>query len=683
MSINENLFKSSLLLGRRVPPGDSPPPGFRKRDDMIFQMGVVRLVNVEKMTITVQVFDRRGTYYNVPISQPYSGPGSYIASTPEIGSIVLLAVQENLRIPIMYLPNYATALSPTHTQLWPDNVDIFSDNDYFYRMPQLRKGEVGIGSSGGIDILLNENFSIENSLGDKYEIRKSDMSSILTARNSYVFNSGIWSNSGIIYRNSLGKSNIPDGQFARRISLEDGRVVFPLKSSGVDLSGDFFTEYLVEAQEVASADVPSNDVNKSRNIGARIPIAVFSLGNFSGNNPYKRRTYGKLLGASLFNDGFAEDGSFNLRALSNEDPEKYGMAITLYKPEKRNYETGAFFGIDKEGHFYQYIPAASGGGLGRGRSMSILAHGNKKEVWGKETQYGNSWDLVTEGGIRWVIGRHNDQDSDYRYKSMDIRTSSSVYFQFGEDVDTPIYDFDSLQSKSPQEIINFRKYSKIERQDGAERKEVGANRETLIGGSEKLRINGMKKVNVGGSNTIDVSNSMNVTVGDVYSVKVTKECQESFGSRVTIITSGSSELMIDPKPTPGRGDIIERIKSSVGNKTLTIEKSGNIEETIKGSGNREFRTKNGNFSANIADRGDITLKTGSGKIVYETGRGSVEIKGKQKILLKTDAKVELNGSSVELKGSGGALSGVVTSRSHLDYTTGAPLQTSRTVKASL
>jgi hypothetical protein len=675
--------KDISLTGRRVPPGDRPPPGFRKRDDMTFQMGVIRLVNVEKMTMTIQLFDRRGTSFNIPISQPYAGPGSYIASTPEVGSIVLLAVQENLTLPIMYLPNYATALNPSHVQLWPDNVDIFSDNDYFYRMPQLRKGEVGLGSSGGVDILLNDNFSIENCLGDKYEIRKSDMSSILTARNSYIFNSGIWHNSGIIYRNSLGKVNTGDGQFAHKLPLEDGRVLFPLKFSGTELDGEFFTEYLIEAEEISSADVPSNDVNQSKNIGARVPIAVFSLGNFAGNNPYKRRTYGKLLGVRLFNDGFAEDGAFDLRALSNEDPEKYGMAVTLYKPEKRNYETGAFFGIDKEGHFYQYMPAASGGGLGRGRSMSILAQGNKKEVWGQESQYGNSWDMVTDGGIRWVVGRHNDRDSNYKNRSIDVRTSSSVYFQFGEDVDTPIYDFDSLSSKSPQEITDFRKFSKIERQDGAERTEIAANREAIVGGSDKLRITGMKEVKIAGSNTIDVGNGMNVTIGDVYAVKVTKECQESFGSRVTTITSGSSELVIDPKPNPARGDIIERIKSVRGNRQLTIEKSGNIEETINGRGNREFSTRNGNFSADIATRGDITLKTGSGKIVYETGTGSVEIKGRQKILLQTTAKVELDGSTVELKGSGGLLSGVITQKSHFDYVTGAPLQPSRTVKATL
>lgn len=680
--------KDFSLTGRRVPPGDRPPPGFRVRDDMTFQMGAVRLVNVEKMTMTIQLFDRRGTSFNIPISQPYAGPGSYIASTPEVGSIVLLAVQENLALPIMYMPNYATALNPTHAQLWPDNVDIFSDNDYFYRMPQLRKGEVGLGSSGGIDILLNENFSVENSLGGKYEIRKSDMSSILTMRNSYLFNCGIWNNSGIIYRNGLGKSNTPDGQFAQGVVLEDGRTVFPLKFSGTGMGGEFFTEYLIEAEETSSADLASNDVNHYKNIGARIPIAVFSLGNFSGNNPYKRKSYGKLLGVSLFNDGFAEDGSFSLRALSNEDPEKYGMAVTLYKPEKRNYETGAFFGIDKEGHFYQHIPAASGGGLGTGRSMSILAQGNKKEIWGQESQYGNSWDLVTDGGIRWVVGRHNDRDSDYKSKSIDIRTSSSVYFQFGEDVDTPIYDFDSLSSKSPQELTDFRRYSKIERQDGAERTEVAAGREAIVGGSDKLSIAGMKQVRISGSNTIDVGNGMNVTVGDVYAIKVTKECQESFGSRVTTITSGSSELVIDPKPNPNRinsdrGDIIERIKSTIGNRLLTIQENGNIEETINGSGNRKFSTKEGNFSANIETRGNITLKTGSGKIVYETGNGSVEIKGDQKILIKTKAKVELDGSSVELKGSGGLLSGVITQRSHFDYVTGAPLQSSRSVKATL
>jgi len=666
------------LTGRRVSPGEKPSLGMREREDMIFQVGTIEQVNVEKQTLIIKLHDNRGTSYNIPITQPYSGVGSFISSMPEEGSTVILAVQRNLVAPIAYIPRFSAGLEPSYIKRWPDNIDYSGKNDFFYRLKPLRPGEVSLGSSGGTEFFLGDDAYLEDGLGDKIFMRSSDQSIISTSLNNYIFSSGVWINAGTIQRNSLGISNLGEGHYGNKETLKDGRVVFNLRPGEVGFSDDHYTEYTIEVEDQASGEISFNDVNNVKNTSNRNPVAIFSLGNFAGNNPNKRNTYGKLLGVSLFKDGFAKDGNFDLVSLTGGNPEKYGMAITLYKPQTRNYENGAFFGIDKEGHFYQYIPAASGGGLGGGRSMSILAKGNKKEIWGKEDNKGNSWDLVTEGGVKWVLGKHTDKDRDIRGRSLDIRSDGMAYYRYGQ-IDDMLRDFKDSKKK----IVDLNPYKKIEKVGGSLREEITGSRETIIQAADRLKINGMKEVQVTGAYALNIGTNMNVSVSDSYSLKVVKQGQEAFGSRITTITNGSSELIIDPKPNPAKGDIKEIIKSISGNRSLTIQKSGNITEEIKIRGNRSFKTTTGNFSAEIKTKGNVSLKTKAGKIIFQTVAGEGQFKASTKMLLQARAGVIVEGATISLKGAGGLSSGVITRNSHRDYITGAPLIASNTVKATI
>jgi hypothetical protein len=307
--------------------------------------------------------------------------------------------------------------------------------------------------------------------------------------------------------------------------------------------------------------------------------------------------------------------------------------------------------------------------------MSILARGSKKEVWGQDSRYANSWDMSTAGGIRWQIGTHNERDNNpYSNRSIDIRTSSSVFFMYGSELSADLFDFD----KKDKKLDSVRKYYKIEKIGGNERVEIESTRETIINGSEKLAIKGARIERVSGASTISIGSGYNIIVGDAFTEKVTKEKNESFGNRKTFINSGNSELTIKSI----KGDILEEI-TNVGNKRLKIL-TGSIQEQITGVGNRSFTTNSGNFTASTKV-GNVTLNTSSGNVGLSTKAGKATIGASLNIGIETSkaATINIAGGSINLTGRLGNSGGVITNKTHFDYITGAPLKGSSTVKATM
>lgn len=654
-------------VGPRIPDGKKLPLGIRKYEDLTFLVGRIKSIDENKWTMTVEMFDQKGTINSIGITQPYAGTSSYIAAMPEVGSIVILGSQRNFLWPITYLPNYYAGLDSRTLQMWPDSVGLQEKNVFFYNIKKLNQGELAFGSSKHSEIFLGDSIDIE-SQANKITVSPFDNSIHATSLSNFVFANGIWCSRGSVRRNSLVKEK----GYARRDVLKDGRTSYLLKPEGQTFSSRELTEYLIEVDDYGLPFQQSNDINGTRNRTRRNPIAIFALGNLVGNN-IGADTYAEVLGISLFKDKNDEDGDLNFTALTGDEYLTRGLAISLFKPDRRDPKRGAFFGVDKEGHFYQYIPSATASGLGRGRSMSILAKGNKKEIWGADASYGNAWDLALKGGLKWVVGNHNDRnDNPYKKRSMDVRTSSSVFFKYGytEDVQT-IADLDRTNTN----LDNISSYKKIELVQGNERKEVTGKRETVIGGRERLEIGGARQESVAGSSSIIVGADYNLNVNSVFTVTVNKEKQETFGSRKTRITSGSSELIIQgPK-----GDITEQILVT-GNKRTTLTK-GNIEETII-TGNRKLNIGVGNYGA-VIGKGNISASTASGNVSIETKSGKMELKALQNIDIKTNliSKVTIKGGSIALKGRTPA-GGVITTLTHRDYITGAPLIGSFSVTAS-
>jgi hypothetical protein len=245
---------------------------------------------------------------------------------------------------------------------------------------------------------------------------------------------------------------------------------------------------------------------------------------------------------------------------------------------------------------------------------------------------------------------------------------------YGSQLSTDIFEINDEKKK----IESTRKYFKIEKVGGNERVEVEATREAIIKGSETLVIKGAKVERVSGSSSLNIGVGYNIVVGDAFTEKVTKEKNESFGNRKTSILKGNSELIIESP----KGNISEKI-SKIGNRTLDIG-TGNLSEKIKLRGDRTFETTAGKIVFKTR-RGNISSKTSSGNAELIASSGQVQLQGKLDIGIKTakSAKVDISGGTINLKGRLGGSGGVITSKTHLDYVTGAPLKGSSTVKATM
>ena len=655
-----------------IPPNSStlPPLGMRVRDNLDFIVGTVQDVDEDRYAMTIEASENIGIFNNIPIYQPFAGTGSYIGGMPEIGSTVILAKVNGTYSPLCYIPNYDDGLDFKNTRIYPDGINPPQSNEMFFRFPKLRRGQVAMSSSEAAEVFLGDRVQLKQMLRELVVDGKLDHIAA-TSINNYLFSGGVWRNAGIITRNSLKKSNTDDGHFAEVEPLGDGSSRCRLRLAPED--GRLFSEYLVEVEDVSFEEPPMNEVNSSSSDTARNPVAVFSMGNLVGNNS-TLDNYGKVLKVGLFNSSEDDEGQFTFEPLVGDDALKYGMAISLFNPLRRNPEIGSFMGIDKEGHFYQYVPSASCGGLGKGRSISIVARGSKKEIFGKDSKRGNSWDLVTEGGIRWVVGNHNERDGNQYYnRSIDVRTTSTAFYMYGG-TDPEVKDFEDDQETL--ETRDLRKYGKIEKVDGNERHEVEGNRETIVRSSEKLQIAGMKHEAIAGACTMTVGQDLNIVVTSVFAEKVIKEKQETFGSRLTSITSGDSELEIKA-PVGGIKETITKL----GYKMTSVA-TGSISEDIK-AGDKSVNIKVGNYGTKIkTGTYSVNVKTGSIDLKTDVGVFIAESKIDASLVASLAGTASVEGGSINLKSKEKLMGGVVTDKTHFDYITGAPLVGSKTVKAA-
>jgi len=690
MSVNVNVAKSQSSTSRIDPPvsgriyaeGELPSPAIRRKEGISVVIGNVVSIDTDRQIMKVSLMgDRRGDILDdVMISQPYSGNSSFICAAPEVNSTVVVVESPYGCYPVTFIPKYKLGLKQEHAVQWnKEKVKTNDKNEYFYRLRRLDEGEISISSNKGAEIFFNSDINISTRQGDNFKIRSEDNTIISTSSNNYVFTSGVWVNAGIAQRNSAEDFNREEGSYVEKDRKVDGTINYNLRPNDNKNASDYYTEYRIEVDGRAKDDMPGNDVNQIGVETFRNPDAIFSMGHFIGNNERYEDTYSKILKPTLFNDYGDVEGDFIFDVLTGEEPDTIGMAFSLFAPNRRNAERGAFFGADKEGHFYHFLPSGSGGGICPGRSLSLLARGSRKEIWGADSRFGNSWDMVLDGGLKWVIGNHGESsDNPHKNLSMDVTTSRGVFFKYGLEKElTTIEDFEN----EGEPVGNINKYKKIEFIAGFERKQVEMSRETIIEGSDKISINGKEELTVGGSSNTNIGESFNLSVGNSFNEKVSKEKQEGYGSRETTITEGKSELkMLPTKPTT-RGDIEESVVGR-GGKSVTLTK-GDIEERIITKGNRTFFSTAGDFKVETL-KGDLSLKTVAGKVILKTVAGKLEASSTLGMKLEATAgKAQLRGMLVDIKGAGAALSGVVTVNSHKDYITGAPLMGSKTVKASL
>jgi hypothetical protein len=652
MPFNQKQF----IPGERPHPVNSDFAGPRRNNRWFYlRTGIIEDVDLDKYQMRISWTDQGGAHNNVPISFPYIGPAGCMGSLPEKGAIGIFAFYNEgmgtgSPLCVGFLPRALDAgLNYATVKTYPDAVPTDEINEVQYKFRKLAVDDMIMSSPAGASVFMHRDVEISDAIQDSIIIRDGDQSIIQTSLGNFVFADGASVHAGPAVRNSMvlydSAGNKIEGTNGALVTLPNGKDVIYIVPFGspVDYSTRFYTEYRIDVDDQGDGKLDLNDVNGTSPITSRDPIVTLAMGNYIGPDKRNSNLYGKLLKARLFTSSKDAKGGFSLEAAVQnagiDEPGQIGLVYALHF-----MKSGAFMGFDKEGHHYLNLPASRINPLGAGRSMSILAQGNLKEIWGATATEGNSWDLTTKGGAKWVLGAHN---ASQQGRSLDLRTSRGIYVEIGSEAD-PGTDG---KSYAKQEVIK-----------GNVLETVGGNK-TEVCNNQTITINGLKSENISGSYTSTVQSDKSENILGVYSETVVKEKQSKIGNRKTTITTGNDELEVL------RGDIKETI-TTFGKRSTTVT-AGSIEESLI-SGTYKTVVQAGTYKVNVT-AGGIEVKTSAGTVNMEGT--AVTVKGGLSVVV--DAPIVKVGKNAPF---GGAITGLPgTAPSHFDYTVGAALKGSMTV----
>jgi len=581
---------------------------------------------------------------DIPITFPYIGPSGMIGAMPERGSLGIFAFFDEgggkgSPLCVGYLPaGLGTAISHNQIKVKPDVVSTDDVNVIRHQFREMKEGDISIASSKGSGLYLNNKIELLDRMGDSFYIRDGDQSIISTSLNNFVFADGVAMSCGPAMRNDMiiydSDGNKIPFILAAAYPMENGKENVYIVPYGdkIQYNTQYFCEYRLDVDEISDGLLNFNTINSENPISTSNPVITMAMGNYIGADKKNAETYGMVLRPILFQNINDKNGQFYLqRCMQNngtDEPGVLGLAYALHC-----LKSGSFIGIDKEGHYYMNLSASSSNPIGSGRSMSILAKGNLKEIWGIAAKDNNSWDLTAKGGIRWDVGAHNNTRQG---RSIDISTDKSIYLEMGGN------DNDGF---AKQEIIN------------GNSNEYVAGKATSIINESEITISGFKKETIRGSTQESVLGDKTISVSGVWTDIALTEKQCKFAKRKTTITLGDDELEVLA------GNIKETIKT-FGKRTTTVT-TGSIEETII-AGNRSTKIKAGNYTVSVT----------AGVIKIETLLGSISLKGTNVTIdgkLLTTIKSPLvrigNGALI-----GGVVSGLPGKPNHFDYLTGLPLR---------
>jgi hypothetical protein len=642
------------IYGKGEKPHDvfSKYAGTNKQNRYFYlRIGRVLVVDYERYRMKIEWVTGAGTPAWIPLSYPYVGPAGCIGATPEVGSLGIFGYldegYETARpICIAFVPiGLQTAIDYNAAKLTPDSIPTEEQRVVYHRFRPLNKGDVIVTSSLGAEIFLNTNIELKDSMNDNITIRPSDQAIIATSLNNFVFVDGAAVYAGPIIRNKVNIYDengyrIPD-LLAREINLPDGREAVYLTPKGerVEENSQFYTEYRISAGEIGDGILDTNDINSQSVLSTQTPLVTMAMGNYCGADELDTN-YGKILRPVLFNSGSDSEGQFNLIECTQnkgvDEVTALGLAYVVHVLGRNS-----LFGFDKEGHCYLNLNGStSANPLGPGRSMSILANGNLKEIWGTTAENNNSWDLTTKGGIKWNIGAHN---SKVKERSIDIKTTSGIKIEVRNNAE---------EGNAKEELLF-----------GNVKTNVGGNEYTEISGNQDLIVNGLQREQIRGSASHEYHSDKTENVLGVYTQTVIKEMQGKFGKRKeTVLLGQELEVMT--------GNIKETIKT-FGNKSTTLT-LGNIEEKII-AGNRKCSILLGKYTVDIK-AGNIEIKTLAGQAKLSAIAG---------VTIESVAKADVKALQVKLGMGphGGVVTGLPGLPSHFDYMTGAPVKGTFTIKA--
>jgi len=618
------------------------------------RIGVIREIDYDKYEMIIAWKDQTGVISKIPISFPYAGPAGCMGMVPEIGSIGIFGYLNDgtgtgSPLCLAFLTSgLANALDYNTVKILPDSISSVEKNRIHHKFRRISEGEMIMASPFGGHILVNKDTVISDNMEDNLIIRGSDQSIIATSLNNFVFADGISIKSGQIIRNGLmlydlngNKIRGLNGSLLTVSPSRDNVYIVPF-GKPVLYDSSYYIEHRVDVDEKGDGKLDINDINKNNGISTRDPIVSQILGNYVGDIKSDEKTYGKLLRPQIFIKPDDEKGFFSLLACNQfngvDEPSLLGLAYALHF-----HKTGAFFGVDKEGHYYVNLGSSVVNPIGPGRSMSLNAQGSLKESWGAAAYDNNSWDLTTTGGVKWNIGSHNAAGEK---KSIQISTSNSI----------------SIEAMGVDDSGN----AKTETYFGNTHESVSGNKTVEVTETYDLLVKGLKSEDIYGSASESVQANKTVSVLEVYSEIVVKEKQQKYGKRKTTITSGNDELTV-------LAGMINETIATFGNKKTQIT-TGNIQEII-GTGNKTVTIAVGNFVISVS-AGNVVVTAGASSITM-TPVGAISIVGASTINM-TAPLVNVGAIPV-----GAVVAGIPGIPSHFDYVVGIPPRGSLTVKTAL
>jgi hypothetical protein len=604
--------------------------------------GIIEEVDVDKYEMTVRWTGNQGVHTKVPISFPYAGPAGHIGGLPEKGAMGIFGFindggGKGSPLLLTYLMAGLDAkLNYNTVQVFPDAISTSDINQVDFKLRKMNPGDMVVSSPLGGLVFLNNSVEFHDNAQDSILIREDDQLIISTSLNNYVFTDGVSISSGPALRNGLliydsdGNKIDNNGAIQSLSGGKDNIYIVPY-GNPIDSDTQYYSEYRVDVDDLVDGRLDLNDINSSSPLSTRDPIVSLSMGNLIGADKRNIQLYGMLLKARLFASASDKRGNFALeRAIETngvDEPGILGMAYAL------QFKSGAFIGVDKEGHYNVNLPASSANPLGAGRSMSVLAQGSLKEIWGASSDNFNSWDLSTTGGVIWDLGAHNYTEKE---RSLEITTAKGISIQV-KSGDTDGFALnESYRGDVFQTVLGNKVQSSI---------------------NLSLVITGLKTEQIGGSVTESVQSDKSVSVAGVYSETVVKEMQGKFGVRKTTITTGNDEL------TVLAGNISETIATF--GKRSTLVTAGSIEETVL----------TGSYKTTVG-AGSYTISVGTGTISISSTVGTVSMSGTA-VTITGNLAVQVNAPIVQL-GNGALIGGVVSGLpgipTHFDYVTGLPLK---------
>jgi hypothetical protein len=633
------------------------------------KVGKILDIDYERYKIKVEFQDGSGSPDWFPISFSYVGPASQCGAMPEIGALVLCSfVREGMSgkgTPLAgaYLPvALQAALEHNVIKRLPDSLPTEEDNLFFMKFRRLQKGDMIMSSQFGGELFINRDIELRDGLNDSILMRSSDQSIIMTSLNNFMFANGVVVSAGPLIRNKVqgifdAEGNRIPNQLFHELGLVGGKdnIYIVPKGQSIEENSLFYSEYRVDVDEITDGSLDVNEINSHSVTTSRDPIVSMIMGNYAGHQDLSTNL-GKMLRPSIFSTSKPTLGEFELIECSQnkgvDEVSKLGVAFAIHL-----LKTNGFLGFDKEGHLYINLNSSSSANpLGAGKSMSLLGSGSLKEMWGKNADTANSWDLVTKGGIKWTIGNHNAKG---QTRSIDISTTKGIKIEALDNDALP--EPELMYPNSSTTVTGYAYRSDVY---GNQKVIVGGNETLQVSGESSLIVDGLRHEEIRGAASSHIIGNKSINVTEIYTQVVLKEMQGRFGKRKESVINGQT-LTIDA------GDMVETIKT-FGNKKTAITK-GNIEETIF-VGDKRVTIITGNYKVKVGAGGIDISAAGSAKL---TGLKGVTIQG-----LKTN----INSATVSLGAlpvKGNVVTGLPGVPSTFCYISGLPPRGSMTVKASI